>query len=157
MIMGTTISFAGKPRIKASRITPSKPISCAKGSRNAAQCASRLASPTNTFAITQIIRPAGAATAAALPRTNSVRSKMERTITLPICGRRYGGSSKVKEEGTPFRMVADSSRDTRKVITIPSTITPVRIRVERKEAPIPAVPIKNMVMIAISVGYAPPS
>ncbi len=37
MIIGTTISFAGKPRIKANRITPSSPKSCAKGSRKLEQ------------------------------------------------------------------------------------------------------------------------
>ena len=41
-------------------------------------------SPTVMFAISQMTSPAGAATAAALPRTKSVLSKIERTITLPI-------------------------------------------------------------------------
>lgn len=38
------------------------------------------------FANNQITRPAGAATAIALPSTNKVLSKIERTKTFPICG-----------------------------------------------------------------------
>ena len=156
IIMGTTISLAGNPRINANRITPSSPRSCAKGSRKAAQYANKLALPYGMFASNQISNPAGAATTAALPKTNKVRSKIERTITFPVCGRRYGGSSNVNEEGMPFRIVADSKRETKKVIPIPNTITPIRSRVESTEPPIPAVPIKNMEMIAIIVGNAPP-
>ena len=74
--------------MKAIRITPSRPMSLAKGSRNAEQWARRLKSPTYTLAMIQISRPAGAATTMARPRTKRVRSKIERTITLPICGRR---------------------------------------------------------------------
>ena len=37
MMIGMTISLAGNPRIKAIRITPSNPISCANGSKKAAQ------------------------------------------------------------------------------------------------------------------------
>ena len=33
IIIGTTISLAGNPRIKANKITPSSPIKCPKGSR----------------------------------------------------------------------------------------------------------------------------
>lgn len=45
MIIGMTISFAGKPSIKAIRITPSIPISFAKGSKKFEQCRSTLESP----------------------------------------------------------------------------------------------------------------
>lgn len=81
IIMGTTISFAGKPKIKASRITPSSPNNLANGSKNSEQIARILASPIITLAISQIISPAGAATNTALPRTNRVRSNKERRIT----------------------------------------------------------------------------
>ena len=86
IIIGITVSFAGKPRIKAIRITPSSPINLPIGSSAAEQTESMLSPPIYTFAASHIISPAGAATAAALPKTNSVRSKIDRTITLPICG-----------------------------------------------------------------------
>lgn len=86
IMIGTTISFAGKPKIKAMSITPSNPISWANGSKNPLQCASMVTPPIDTFAISHIINPAGAAITMALPNTNNVRSKMERTITFPTCG-----------------------------------------------------------------------
>ena len=88
IIIGTTISLAGRPRINASKITPSIPSIWAKGSKKCAQCANSVMSPALRLANSQINNPAGAATAAARPRTNMVRSKIERTITFPICGRR---------------------------------------------------------------------
>lgn len=88
IIIGMTISFAGKPRMNAIKITPSSPISFANGSRKSAQVFSRLVSPHLILATSQISNPAGAATAAALPSTNRVRSKIDRTITFPISGRR---------------------------------------------------------------------
>ena len=87
-MIGITISLAGKPRINAIRITPSSPISLANGSRNSAQAFNRLVSPHFILATSHISSPAGAATAAALPSTNRVRSKIDRTITFPISGRR---------------------------------------------------------------------
>ena len=108
------------------------------------------------LAISQMTSPAGAATTTALPRTNRVLSKMERTSTFPICGFRYGGSSSVKEDGIPFSSVLDNSLVMTKVIAIPNTITAVSRTADRTEesAP-PAVPTKNMVNIAISVGNLP--
>ena len=88
MIIGKTISFAGKPRMNASSITPSSPIKRPSGSRNDESSAIRLCPPTLTFAQTHSSAPAGAATAAALPRTKSVLSKTELMMTLPICGLR---------------------------------------------------------------------
>ena len=70
------------------RMTPSMPKIRAAGSRNPAQRARRLCPPTETLAMSQMISPAGAATAAALPRTNRVRSRTERTRTFPTWGRR---------------------------------------------------------------------
>lgn len=49
--------------------------------------------------------PAGAATAAALPRTKRVLSKIERTMTFKTCGFLYGGISRVNDDGTPRRSV----------------------------------------------------
>lgn len=137
-------------------ITPSIPSALPNGSRNAAQCAKRLISPIVILANSQMMIPAGAATTAARPNTKSVRSKIERTITFPIWGRRYGGSSKVKEEGIPFKMVADRRRETRNVMTTPSRITPVRISVEITDCRGSATtPTKNMLIMAMMVGNRP--
>ena len=67
----------------------------------------------------QIISPAGAATAKALTNTNNVLSKIDLTKILPIWGFLYGGSSNVKEEGIPFNIVLDSILDTINVKKIP--------------------------------------
>ena len=88
IIIGTTISLAGRPKIKASSITPSIPRSFANGSRKSEQWLSNVEPPTETFAITHIMSPAGAATTTALANTNNVLSKIERTMILPICGLR---------------------------------------------------------------------
>jgi len=108
------------------------------------------------FAISHMISPAGAAAHTARPNTNMVLSITERTITLPTCGGRYGGSSRVKEEGRPLSSVADSRRDTAKVMIIPSTITPVSRRAEVIDAfnP-PDADTKNMDIMAIRVGKRP--
>lgn len=108
------------------------------------------------FAKSHITSPAGAATTAALPSTKSVRSNIERTITLPICGRRYGGSSSVNDDGTPFNIVFDSIHDTKNVISIPKIITAVSKRLDNIDEEIPdAFPMKNIVIIAIIVGNLP--
>lgn len=133
-----TQAFAGNPRIKASSMTPSIPMTWANGSRNPEQCARSVASPTEILAISQMMSPAGAATTIARPRTNRVLSKIERTITFPICGFRYGGSSSVKEEGTPFNTVADRIFEIRSVMSTPRTMTPARIAADRTEENAPA-------------------
>lgn len=84
MIIGTTISLAGKPKIKAIRIIPSRPISLPKGSKKFAHILRRLVSSYVMFAIHQIIIPAGAATDTARDNTNNVRSNIERIIILTI-------------------------------------------------------------------------
>ena len=61
MRIGTTISFAGRPRIKASKMAPSRPRIRPIGSSACAQCESRLAPPTSTLARIHSSRPAGAA------------------------------------------------------------------------------------------------
>ena len=56
-----------------------------------------------------------------------------------------------------MRMVMESRRETRKVMSTPKTMTPVRIRVDRREfSGETAVPTKNMEIIARMVGNAPP-
>ncbi len=88
IIIGNTISFAGNPSIKESNIIPSIPTSLANGSKKFEQYARTLRLFIFEFAIIHIINPAGAATAMALPSTNIVRSKIERTNIFPICGLR---------------------------------------------------------------------
>ena len=133
------------------------PSSFANGSRKSAHTESRLAFPTWIFASSHIISPAGAATAAARRSTKSVLSNIERTIILPICGRRYGGSSKLNEDGMPFSRVFERMREMNSVIATPNTITPVSISVETIDLAGPsAAPAKNIVIIAMSVGNAPP-
>lgn len=155
IIMGTTISLAGKPSIKASKIVPSSPICLPNGSRKSAVIFKIEESPMLMLASNHISIPAGAATAAARPRTKSVRSKTERMIILPICGGLYGGSSRVNEEGTPFKIVAESNRVTMRVVIIPKSIIVVSKSVDKREEVKPAAaPIKNIVIIDISVGKA---
>ena len=115
IIIGTTVSLAGKPSIKAVSMTPSSPMSFANGSSAPEKADNRLSPRTVTFAASQIIMPAGAATAAALPRTKRVLSKIERTMTFKTCGFLYGGISRVNDDGTPRRSVFDSIRDETKV------------------------------------------
>ena len=76
------------------------------------------------FANSHIIIPTGAATDIALPSTNKVLSKRDLTITFPIWGFLYGGSSKIKEDGIPFSIVFESILETISVNIIPkSTIS----------------------------------
>lgn len=105
IIIGITISLAGNPNIKAINITPSKPNIFAKGSKKLEMWFNMLTSEIITFDSIHNIMPAGAATITALPKTKSVLSNIERIITLPNCGFLYGGSSSVKKDGRPFRIV----------------------------------------------------
>ena len=92
----------------------------------------------------------------ARPRTNRVRSQTERSSTWPTCGRRNGGSSCVKEEGTPRSSVRESSFVIPKVAKIPSRIMPVSMSAERTERPAPpAVPTKKMRIRLTRVGNRP--
>ena len=122
IIIGTTISFAGKPKMKAISITPSSPKILPIGSKNCDAAVSSEIPPTVILLISHIISPAGTAAIIARESTNSVRSKTDRTITFIICGRRYGGNSSEKEEETPRSKVLESSVDTKNVIkTLSST------------------------------------
>lgn len=85
---GITISLAGRPRMKDIRITPSKPMRAAKGSRAEAQRFRRLIPFRRRLAMSQISIPAGMAAVIARPKTNRVRSGMERIRILQSRGRR---------------------------------------------------------------------
>ena len=138
------------------RMTPSRPKRAAKGSRAAAQMDKRVLPCQVRLAISQMMRPAGAAAVTARPSTKSVRSRRERIRTGPNWGRRYGGSSRVKKEGTPFNMVRDSSQEARKVAAMPKRMTPVSRRAARAlEEKAPAAPVKNRVMRVRITGKRP--
>lgn len=112
-------------------------------------------SPIFTFARIQMTTPKGAATIIALPKTKTVLSKIERTITLTILGFLYGGSSNMNDEGTPFNTVLDRTFDVMRVTVIPSRIKHVSIHpavsVPKEDAP----ETKNTSIIAISPGKRP--
>ncbi len=116
-----------------------------------------LKSPTNIFDNSHITTPAGAATKMARPKTKSVLSKTERIITLPNCGFLYGGSSSVKKDGRPFRIVVDRIFDVKNVINSPKIIIPdkyiAQIKLFKTEFELN--PIKNIVISAIRVGKRP--
>lgn len=154
-IIGTTISFAGNPKINAIIITPSSPISLPKGSKKSEIYARIAVSPIFTFARIQIKSPHGAAAVQALPSTNIVLSRSERIRTFPICGLRYGGSSRVYELDSPLRIVLDRMEDITKVTAIPRRITPIRIAPDNIELKNPPVVIKNIIITAIIVGKRP--
>ena len=154
--IGITISFAGKPSINAISITPSRPMSLAAGSRKSDAISKRLSPPTVILAASHMIAPAGAATAAARPSTNSVRSNTDLIITLPICGRRYGGSSSVNDDGTPRSTVFERNHVIIKVAAIPDRMTTVsRAAVRTPDAAFAPTVIKNIVIIDIIAGNLP--
>lgn len=156
MIIGTTISFAGKPRINAIKITPSSPINCPKGSRNVVQCASRVMSFTCVFAMNHIIRPAGADIITARSNSFKVLSKTERTNTSFSFGILYGGISKTKVEGVPFNNVVESIFETASVSKTDIKITKPSKIVETTEDAKGSVPTaKNITRIAMIVGNLP--
>ena len=99
--------------------------------------------------------PAGAATAAALPRTNTVLSIKERTSILPICGRRNGGSSSVNDDGSPLSSVADSILDTANVANIPSNITKVSAAADKTLPANPPALTKKSEIIVMIIGKRP--
>ena len=156
MIMGMTISLAGNARINARSITPSSPNSLANGSRDEEKSERRVFSPTLILARHHIITPAGMADITALPRTKAVLSTTDRTIIFPTSGERYGGSSRVNDEGRPFKRVDDSNLDTRRVIMMLKMIISVSNKDETKEEAIPEkLPTKNTVIRAIRSGNLP--
>lgn len=135
---------------------PSMPRNFPGTSRKPASFESIVISPTEALARIQIRSPAGAATRHALPSTKIVRSNIDLIMTLPICGRLYGGSSRVNDDGTPFKTVIERSHDARSVAATPRTITPSRIIADEKDFPIPVTEaVKNIVIIVISDGNLP--
>ena len=134
----------------------SNPISLANGSKKFAIYSNKEISCIPIFAKSQITIPVGAAIETALPKTKSVLSKIERTIIFPIWGFLYGGNSKVKLEGIPFKTVCDNIFEMTNVIKIPSKITSKTVRVDKIDAPkpIPNPPIK-IVAIVIKKGNLP--
>ena len=107
------------------------------------------------FARSHIRSPAGAAAAQALPKTKIVLSKMERTMTFPICGLLYGGSSKVNEDGTPFKSVWESIHETAKVINIPARTARSSSAEEATEPENPFDTAKNIAIMDMSAGKRP--
>ena len=104
----------------------------------------------------QIIAPAGAATATALPKTNKVLSNSERTIVFKICGFLYGGSSSTNPDCSPFNIVTESTLDITSVIKTQKTIIPINNAATSSELlSVNAVPAKNMSSNAIIVGNRP--
>ena len=89
------------------------------------------------FANNHIIIPTGAATDIALPSTNRVLSKRDLTITFPIWGFLYGGSSKIKEEGIPFSIVFERIFETISVNIIPKSTTNRTHNVDIKDEAVP--------------------
>lgn len=157
IIIGITISLAGKPNMNAINITPSNPNSFANGSKKLEIWFNRLTSEIITLDNIHSIIPAGAATIIALPKTNRVLSNIERIITLPNCGFLYGGSSSVKKDGKPFRIVLDRIFDTINVIISPKIIIPDRYIAHMKlfKNEFESQFKQNIVINAINVGKRP--
>ena len=142
--------------MKANNITPSSPINFANGSKKLEQYPSMFVGPINILDINHINSPAGAATTTALPNTNKVLSNIDLIITWPICGFLYGGSSNAKDDGIPFSKVLDKNFDTSRVRTIPKIMIDVSIKADKKDwNGDKTKPVKNIVIIAISVGNRP--
>jgi hypothetical protein len=103
-----------------------------------------------------MIRPAGAATITALPRTNKVLSKIERTITFLKSGILYGGSSSEKEEGIPFNTVIDNNFEIISVSKTPRSMIAVSIKLDKIDKKILlSEDIKNIAIIPKKVGNLP--
>ena len=155
-IIGSTISFAGIPKIKAVKIYPSKPIIFANGFKVFAIKSNVDTSPILILENNHITIPAGAAIEIALPNTNRVLSNKERINIFPICGVLYGGSSKVKDDGSPFNIVLDSIFETNNVNKIPNKTTSITTTAATNPENIPAIePEINIVATVIKNGNLP--
>ena len=92
----------------------------------------------------------------ALPNTNSVLSKIERTNTFPICGFLYGGNSNTKEDATPFKIVLDNTFDIISVMKIPNNTTNKTATADIiDDIPSVTLPAKNIIAIVIRNGNLP--
>ena len=150
--IGTTISFAGNPKINANRITPSRPSKSAKGSRKLVHIVSIDELPTYTLDNIYIIIPAGIATTTALPNTYKVLSIILLIITFIYWGFRYGGSSNINDDGIPFKIVLDNILDIIKVIDTEKHITNTSNNaLNNEEVKVLFNPTKNIVIIAIII------
>lgn len=113
--------------------------------------------PSNVIlANSHITIPIGAATDTALASTNKVLSNNDLTIILLICGFLQGGSSKINEEGAPFKRVLDNILEINSVNIIPKTIIKITASVDMIDDKIPVKysPIK-IVAIVIKKGNLP--
>lgn len=156
IMIGITISFAGKPRMNASSITPSSPKKLPRGSKKSEQSLIIVVPLTVVFDINHISIPAGMDTTTALDSTNNVLSKTERTIIFPNCGFLNGGSSNVNEDGVPFNRVLDKMLEAINVAIIAKVIRNTKMKVDKADAPNPpANPAKNIVITAIKAGNLP--
>ena len=103
-----------------------------------------------------MISPIGAEIEIARPSTNSVLSKIERTITLPTLGGRYEGNSSVNDEGVPLRNVFESSLDITRVTPTLKIMIAVKINAALTDFMTPeSEATKNIEIIAIMVGNLP--
>ena len=82
------------------------------------------------FAVSQISIPAGIEMYIALPRTNIVLSSIDLMIVSSIFGFLYGGSSKVNDEGSPFKIVFERIFEISNVIRTEKIINPRRVRAD---------------------------
>lgn len=94
------------------------------------------------------------ATTIALSKTLRVLSMILLTMTFKYCGFRYGGNSKVKDDGSPFRRVLDKILDTNSVVKIPKRMIAVKKKTFKRLALVEK-PTKNMVIIDIIAGNLP--
>ena len=75
---------------------------------------------------------------------------------MPICGVLYGGSSNVKDEGSPFNIVLDSIFETNNVNKIPNKTTSITTTAATNPENIAAIePEINIVAIVIKNGNLP--
>ena len=86
IIIGSTISLAGNPRINAISITPSNPSNKPKLFKKLEIIVIILLFPIVIFVSNQIISPVGAAITTALPSILRVLSIRDLTSTFNICG-----------------------------------------------------------------------
>ena len=146
-------------KINAVKIYPSNPISLAKGLRKFATILNILSPFIPIFANSQITRPAGAATAIALPRTKTVLSNMDLINIFPNCGFLYGGNSNIIDDGIPFKIVLDKIFDIINVKNIPNIITTTTANVDNIDAKILLLPANapaiKIVAIVIKNGNRP--
>ena len=150
IIIGITISLAGKPNINENSITPSIPKCLANGSKNIAICCNKDIPCKYVLEKIHIISPVGADTIIAFIRTFSVLSNIEFTIIFFICGFLNGGSSNINGEDFPFIIVLESSLDTSNVVITDNIIRDKSISVD-----VNVDAVKNIVISVIRVGNLP--